>query len=432
MTLRAWLIGAVVALVSAAAWAQSAPAGPVADFRRLRAEGVAAINNGDMELATRKLAEADVIIPNHPGLTLLRAKVEAAQDHLPAAMALVGRYASFGLSTDVTTDPVLERMAIESDFAPVLRQFNANAAPVGQLEIVGSMEGPFIAEGVVWDEKRRQWLISGVHGRTIVAVRNDKRLVRFLDVGADADGVQGLALDTAQGVLWAGSSGLPQAKDLPTERRGRAAILKIDLASGRLLARYDAPAASGSAGRAFGDLTLGPDGTVYVSDSVTGEIWRLTPGADALDRLVAPGAMGSPQGLVVTPDGKRLIVADYSSGLNVVEIASGAVSRMPVPANASLLGTDGLIRDGADLIAFQNGVAPQRVLRLKLDLAATRVEGWSVLAANLPNIDEPTSGVVVGDDLVFIGRSQWTDFTDEGPLRRNPPGPAVIVRLKLR
>ena len=434
MTLRAWIIGAAFALVGAAAWAQSAPtpAGPVADFRRLRAEGVAAINKGDMDVAARKLAEADVLIPNHPGLTLLRAKVEAAQDHLTAAMALVGRYAGFGLSTDVTTDPVLERMAIESAFAPILRQLNANAAPVGRLEIVGSMEGPFIAEGVVWDEKRRQWLISGVHGRTIVAVRNDKRLVRFLDARADADAVQGLALDAAHGVLWAGSSGLPQAKDLPADRRGRAAILKIDLASGRLLTRYEAPAAPGPAGRAFGDLVLGPDGTVYVSDSITGEIWRLAPGAAALSRLVAPGALGSPQGLVVTPDGERLIVADYSSGLNVVEIATGAVSRMPVPANASLLGTDGLIRDRTDLIAFQNGVAPQRVLRLKLDSAATRIEGWSVLAANLPNIEEPTSGVVVGDDLVFIGRSQWTDFSGEGPAIRNPPGPAVIVRLKLR
>lgn len=436
MTLRAWMIGAAVALVAAAAWAQvappSTPEGAVTAFRRLRAEGVAAINSGDMDVASRKLAEADAQVPNHPGLTLLRAKVEAAQDHLPAAMALVGRYADFGFSTDVTTDTVLERMAVESDFAPILRQLNANAAPVGKLEIVGSVEGAFLAEGIVWDAPRKRWLISGVHERTVVSVKNDKRLTRYLAAGPDADGVQGLALDNARGVLWAGSSGLPQAKNLPAAHKGRAGLLKIDLASGRLLARYDAPAAPSEAGRAFGDLTLGPDGTVYVSDSIAGEIWRLAPGAATLERLVAPGTLGSPQGLVVTADGKRLIVADYTSGLNVVEIATGAVARLPVPANASLMGVDGLIRDGADLIGFQNGVSPQRVVRLRLDPAETRLEAWTVLAANLPNLEEPTSGVIVGDDLVFIGRSQWTDFTDAGALRRNPPGPAVIVRLKLR
>lgn len=434
MMLRAWMIGAAIATVGATAWAQSAPApeGPVAAFRRLRAEGVAAINSGDMDVATRRLAEADAQVANHPGLTLLRAKVEAAQDHLPAAMALVARYASFGFSTDVTADDILGRMAIESDFAPVLRRLNANAAPAGRLEPVGSIEGAFIAEGVAWDAARNRWLISGVHGRTIVSVKNDARLSRYLAAEAEVEGVQGLALDAARGVLWAGSSGLPQAKNLPAGHRGRAGLLKIDLASGRLLARYDPPPASGGAGRAFGDLTVGPDGTVYVSDSIAGEIWRLAPGAGALDLVVVAGSLGSPQGLVVTPDGKRLIVADYSSGLNVVEIATGAVARMPVPDNASLLGIDGLIADGGDLIAFQIGVQPQRVVRLKLDAAASRVESWTVLAANLPDLEEPTSGVVVGDDLVFIGRSQWADFTDDGALRRNPPGPAVLVRLKLR
>ena len=136
--------------------------------------------------------------------------------------------------------------------------------------------------------------------------------------------------------------------------------------------------------------------------------------------------------MVATPDGKRLIVADYSSGLHVLDLASGAIAPMPVPADASLIGTDGLVRDGGDLIAFQNGTNPQRVVRLRLDAAMTRVEHWTVLAANLPNLEEPTSGVVVGDDLVFVARSQWTDFKDDGSLRRTPPGPAVIARLKLR
>jgi sugar lactone lactonase YvrE len=430
MTVRSWLIGAALALVGAAAWAQAAPAGPIAEFRRLRGEGVQAVNKGDMAAAAVRLEQADAIIPNHPGLILLRAKVEAAQDHMAAAVALMQRYADFGLTADVTTDEILQRISVENDFAPVLRQLNANAAPAGQLEIVGSIEGAYIAEGIAWDAARNRWLISGVHGKTIVAVKDDRTLSRFLQAGSDADAVQGLAINPGGKVVWAGSSGLPQAADLAADHRGRAGLLKIDLATGRLLARYDAPASPG--GRAFGDLTVGPDGTVYVSDSIAGEIWRLAPGAAVLERIVAPGRLGSPQGLVVTPDGRRLIVADYSSGLQVVDLADGKVSRLPTPADASFLGTDGLIRDGDGLIAIQNGVEPQRVIRLKLDAGFTRVERWTLLAANLPNLEEPTSGVVVGGDLVFVGRSQWSDFKDDGTLRRDPPGPAVIVRLKLK
>ena len=46
---------------------------------------------------------------------------------------------------------------------------------------------------------------------------------------------------------------------------------------GRLLARYSPPEA---AQRSLGDMTVGPDGTVYVSDSLAGDIWRLRPGAE--------------------------------------------------------------------------------------------------------------------------------------------------------
>jgi sugar lactone lactonase YvrE len=431
MTFRTWLIGASVALVGASAWAQAAPEGPMAAFRRLRGEGVAAANAGDMALAAAKLAEADAAIPNHPGLTLLRAKVEAAQGHLPTAVALMERYAVEGFTTDVTRDELLVRISAESSFAPVLRRLNANAGPVGQLEVAGSIADAFIAEGIARDTARGRWLISGVHGRTIVALQPDGTPARYLDADVDADGLQGLAIDDARGILWAGSSGLPQAKDLPPEHRGRGGLLKIDLASGRLLARYDAPAATAGE-RAFGDLTVGPDGTVYVSDSLQGEIWRLRPGAATLERLVAAGLLGSPQGLVVTPDGRRLILADYGAGLHVVDLATGIVSRMPAPDSSSFIGVDGLIRDGDSLIAFQNGTSPQRVVRLNLDAVFSRIESWTVLAANLPNLEEPTSGVVVGDDLVFVARSQWSDFADDGSLRHGAVAPAVIARLKLR
>jgi len=432
MRKRAWVIAAVLAAVCAAApaatVAQSADESPAAAFRRLRGEGVAAANTGDMATAANRLAQADALVPNHPGLTVLRARLAAASDRMPEAVALMDRYAGFGFTIDVTADETLQRISIEDGFAPVLRQLTANAAPVGKLEIVGQIEGAYLAEAVAFDERRDRFLISGVHGRTILAVKREKSLSRYLAASPEIDSVMGLMTDPAGGVLWASVSARPQASGLPADHKGRGGLLKIDLASGRVLARYDAPPAQD---RAMGDLTLAADGAVFVSDSMTGEIWRLRPGAEALDLVVPAGVLASPQSMVATGDG-RLIVADYTSGLQSVNLATGQVWPVPVPANASLIGTDGLIRDGADLIAFQNGTNPQRIVRLSMDPAMTRVERWTVLAANLPNLEEPTSGVVVGDDLVFVARSQWTDFAEDGSLRRNPPGPAVIARLKLR
>jgi hypothetical protein len=414
-----------VLLLAAPAFAQDS----YAAFRKLRAEGVAAINAGDMATARAKLAQADAAVPNHPALTLLRAQVEAADNKMDAGVTLMKRYADFGLTTEVMTDEMLQRLSIENSFVPVARQFTANEAPMGLLKIEGQFDGPWLAEGLAWDEARKRWLISGAHSRTILSLKGTK-IERFLDAKADTDGVMGIVADPARGLLWAASSGLPQAKGLAADRRGKSALLKIDLKTGKLLQRYPAP--DGQAQRSFGDVALGAGGEVYVSDSISGEVLRLAPGAAALSVVVPAGALASPQGLFPTPDGKRLIVADYVTGLQVIDLATGAASRLPVPDTASLIGTDGLIRDGSSLLAVQNGSTPQRVLRLDFDPEFTRVERWTTVAANLPNLEQPTGGVVVGDDLVLISYSQWSDFKDDGSLRHDRPNAVVLARIQLR
>ena len=430
MRLKAWIISAALAAACGAALAQdAAPASPGLTFWRLRTEGVAAANAGDLAGADAKFDAADAAVPNHPGLTLLRARLEAAGGRLPAAVALMDRYARFGFVVDTAADETLQRIAAADGFAPVRQRLEANARPTGGLETVGRIEGPFLAEAVAYDAARDRYLVSGIHGRTIVALKPGGAPAPYLAADPDIDSVQALAVDRPRGVLWASTSARPQAKDMPADHKGRAGLLKIDLASGRVLARYDAPRAED---RALGDMTVAADGTVYAADSITGEIWRLKPGAAALDRVLAGGVLLSPQSMVATPDGRRLIVADYVSGLNVLDLATGRVTRLPVPDDLSLSGTDGLVRDGDSLIAFQNGTRPQRLVRVVMDRGLTRATGWSVLAANLPDLAEPTTGAVVGDDLVFVARSQWTDFKDDGSLRASPPGPAVIARLKLR
>lgn len=55
---------------------------------------------------------------------------------------------------------------------------------------------------------------------------------------------------------------------------------------------------------------------------------------------------------------------------------------------------------------MQSGVSPNRVLRVELDRALTRVTGWSVLAANLPSMDEPSHGAIIDGDFYFVANSQ--------------------------
>jgi sugar lactone lactonase YvrE len=150
-----------------------------------------------------------------------------------------------------------------------------------------------------------------------------------------------------------------------------------------------------------------------------------------VETLTAPGTLGSPQGMVISPDARTLIVADYPSGLWRVDASTGAASRLPTPDGVSLIGVDGLIGDDRRLFAVQNGVAPQRILRLDLNADWTAVEAVEVLAANLPEIDEPTTGVMLDGALIFVARSQWSEFDGEGRPGSPEMAPARVMRLAL-
>lgn len=416
-------------LAGSPARAQSAES-DVAAFRRLRAEGVAAANADDAAGAARLLAEADQRIPNHPGLILMRARLAVAAGQPDEAMTQLNRYAGAGLTANLANDRALSTLSTHPDFDALAAVIEANRAPVGadRLTTVAEVPATVLVESAVRDQARGRWLVSQVRGRTIVALDDAGAISPFLAEDSTIGGVLGLVLDAPNNVLWAATAPLPPAThglaaDAP---RPANALLKIDAATGRVLARYPAPEGD----RSLGDVALAPDGTVYVADSTGGDVFRLRPGGAALEVFLPAGTLGSPQGMALTPDGAALIVADYSSGLWRVDRATGAATRLGQPAIDSLIGVDGLTSDGRFLYGFQNGVAPQRVLRFTLNAGWTGIEEVDVLAANLPQIDEPTTGTIHDGALVFVSRSQWSGFGQDGAPPATTP-PAVISRLPL-
>lgn len=280
---------------------------------------------------------------------------------------------------------------------------------------------PVLVEGVAFDAGGRL-LVSSIHRAGVFRLGDDGVLERFSPEGA-SQGVFGLVADPARGWLWAASSDSPY----DTAEGQGAALLKLDLATGRLLARYEA----GDGEHAFGDVALGPDGTVYVSDSAARQVLRLAPGAGGLEVLTTFPERGSPQGLAVWPEGGWLLVADYPTGLHRVLLETGERSLLAGPEGVELRGLDGLaLAPDGRLVAIQNGTRTQRVLLLTLSPDWTAVVAAQALAEG-PPLFEPTTGLVGAGGLVFVSRSQWTDFGPDGAPRAATPEPAVISRLPL-
>ncbi|MEQ7156614.1 hypothetical protein [Brevundimonas aurifodinae] len=431
------VLGAVFALglgVGAApAQTTTAVAGEtdLAAFRRLRTEGMAARQAGDLAQAERSLAAAERHLPNHPGVIVLRARIAAEDDRPDDAIRQLELYAAAGLTADLTQVTALAPLLASPAGASISEAQRANGEPVGAAALgeIAAIPGSGLVEAIVRDPANGRWLVSQVRGRTILALSDDGTVTPWLADDPERSAVVGLAIDPARGVLWAATMALPPATHgrLADAAPVEPALLRIDLDTAAVVQRYALP--DGATERGAGDVALGPDGTVYVANPVGGDLFRLRPAAEALEVMRAPGVLGSPQGMVAGDDG-ALIVADYSSGIWRVG-ADGSTQRLAAPSDAVLIGVDGLIDGGDALYAIQNGTAPQRVLRLTLSAGRDRIEATEVLAANLPRIDEPTTGLIHEGDLVFVSRSQWSAFDGEGALREPEPAPALISRLRL-
>ena len=58
------------------------------------------------------------------------------------------------------------------------------------------------------------------------------------------------------------------------------------------------------------------------------------------------------------------------------------------------------------MVAIQNGVVPERLIRMHLDVGLTKVDSWETIEANWPGLGDPTHGIVVGGQFYFIANSR--------------------------
>jgi len=207
-------------------------------------------------------------------------------------------------------------------------------------------------------------------------------------------------------------------------------LLEFDLESGEIVTRVTAPADGDQ--HELNDLVVDADGAVLVGDAPVGAIYRLTPGADGFETVVAPGTLFSPQGIVILPDGGQTLIADYSRGLCLLGF-DGSVHVLKSPPDAWLGGIDGLSVVGRrELIAVQNGVTPNRVVRIRLTEDVGGVEAVVVLDLAHPEHDQPTLGEIVGVDFLYVANSLWGAWDRDGNLVKGRTlSPPVILRVPL-
>lgn len=398
------------------------------DYQQARARLVSAYQAQDYAAMRKAARDALAARPSHAG----------ARFNLALAQALDGDAAASLYNLHLLADadvafPVLEAeefTALQQEFTWIDFTFKLERLrrPRGAATRLASF-GPvdFIPEGILARDDGSLLLGSIRHGEILEWRDGETRRLSSPASGGHWS-VFGMRED-ADGMVWFASAAIRQMQEVADTELGRSGLFRMDPDSGEIIDEMLLP--DDGREQLLGDLVIDDEGLIYTSDSIGSAIYRYDPELRALDELVPPGRLVSPQGLVLLEGGRHLLVADYATGLYRVDTRNGQLMPVDKADGLVLQGIDGLYRDGDRLIVIQNGIRPHRVTQLQYDSDRNRIVDANILLANHPDFREPTLGQVHGVDFIFVANSQWDRFAADGSLDESDLVAPVLLRARL-
>ncbi|WP_407572902.1 superoxide dismutase family protein [Deinococcus altitudinis] len=297
--------------------------------------------------------------------------------------------------------------------------------------------------------------MSGARERCGVITR-DNFVARNYTLPGAQDFPEGVAYDAKRGLIFTGSAatgniyainaqsaqtslfskggalGRSSALGLKVDSQGRLWVAGGATGSVSVLSPNGAPVAKlmtpPSPDPYLNDLTLTPDGSVYVTDSTRPVLWRVRNVSDPsklkiepwLDLAQTPINYGpgiNLNGIVATPDGRYLLSVQLNTGeLWRIDTRSKAVKRVM----GGLAHGDGLLLDGRTLYVARN--ADQLIA--KVNLSADYGSGEVTLEEPAGGLRYPSTLVMIGGDLVST-QSQLDKLTGG-----TPETPFKLTRFK--
>jgi hypothetical protein len=404
---------------------------PVAPARQA-AEAYAA---GDFKAAAARYRDVLGIAPSAPGAMAGLGRSLARLGQTAEALEWLSRAADTGAGADAAAVESAFGSASDSgELRALLSRFRGNIAPVVRSTLAFRLaEKDLLPESVAYDAADGSWYVGSLRKRKVVVVRDG---VARDFVAAKAHGlgaVLGMKVDAARRELWVNSCHgdfPPAILDPEPKRVGEGAVYRFALGTGRLVGVQRT--GSKSQPVCFNDLALTPQGDAYFSTGADG-VYRLAAASGRLERFaMTPGLLVN--GIAAAPDGQRLYLADHMRGVMTLDVASRELRPLQVPPATALGGIDGLYVHGGSLVGIQNGLSagPERVVQAFLGPDGARATCVDTLERNHPDYDVPTTGVIVGDDLVYVAGSQLNRLDEDGrPLPLDQLRESAVLRLAL-
>ena len=401
-------LAVVVAAVSALVFAHGSQQQPCDVFCHARLAARAESAGNVAEYASH-IRAASGIAPSHPGVVYAMARAFALTGAPDSAVAWLDRLGRMGDTRDPNADSVFRSSRARPGYADARNRLLANRLPILDGKVAFEIADPdFLPEGIAYDSAQGRFLMGSLVHQAVAAFAPNGTSTTVVPHAPDMLRVVGVHVDAARNRLWFATwAPDPTARaDSTTEAPSLTRLFLADLGSGRVVKSWVPD--GGRPGHLLNDFVVTEDGTLFITDTDEGSIFRLASPQDTLERFLRPDTVrfSATNGITSAPDGRVLYVA-FLQGIARVDVESKSLALMAAPDTVSTASIDGLYWYRGSLMGVQGVPSLERVVRYSLSADGRSITAGAVLERGHPVVVQPTTGTLVGSRFYYIANSQY-------------------------
>ena len=279
-------------------------------------------------------------------------------------------------------------------------------------------EKDLLPESIAYDSEEKAFYISSTRKGKVVKVDAEGNVSDFIESKKYGLWMTiGMKVDSERRHLWVCSSGGENliGYNLKDETDGRpAGIFKFDLATGKLIKKYTFEK-KGEV-HFVNDLVIARNGTVFFTHMFNEHSIYRIGSDDKLELLLTSSDIPYPNGLALADNQRRLFVA-HSDGISSIDVESKKITALNVPEGLDIArraSIDGLYYYKWKLIGVHPGTST--ISKMPLNDEGDGLTEVKILERNHPVMMNPTTGVLVGNELYYIANAQFDSFNEDGTL----------------
>jgi len=356
------------------------------------------------------------IVPNHPVINYLTARLNAKLGNNKIALDQLNRAIELGYTTKLPfhkinhlNDSAFFHLRDDKEFSSVIESLKKAEEHVHNSEIAFHVDDKKLTtEGITYDPIEKVFYMGSMTKNKIVKVDTLGNSTDFTQSKQDGlDKVLGIHVDPIRRTLWACS--------VSEESTG---VYKFNLNSGKLIKKY--LLSSDSKKHAFNDLVIHLNGDVYITDPPSSSIYMISMLSDSLELYLNSKSFFSLNGITISDDNRDILVADFDIGIYTIEINSKHITLLAEGKVFSSFGIDGMYAKGNKIYAVQIGL--NQISEFTFNSSAKYLEKCEIIERNTPELIGPTTGVIVDNYFYYI--------TDDGGEVDNARG-IIIMKTSL-